>query len=267
VFPVLGARQIEEIKKSDIVKLLDRIEDENGPVMADRTLAYLRKVFNWHATRSDDFRSPFVRGMARTKPDERARKRILNDDEIRAVWKAAGEMKNAFGPLVRYLLLTGTRLREAAHMRRGELDNKAWVIPAARYKTKIDHAVPLSKAAKAIVEAMPVIDGSDLVFTNNGRTAISAWAQFKDRLDQLSGVHGWVLHDLRRTARSLMSRAKVSADIGERCLGHTMAGERKTYDRYDYLAEKAEAFEALAALVERIINPPANNVVELRGAQ
>ena len=85
VYPVMGARPIEDIRRSDIVRLLDRIEDNNGPVMADLTLAYIRRVMNWHASRSDEFRSPIVRGMARTSGKERARARILTDDELRAV--------------------------------------------------------------------------------------------------------------------------------------------------------------------------------------
>jgi hypothetical protein len=68
----------------------------------------------------------------------------------------------------------------------------------------------------------------------------------------------WVLHDLRRTARSLMSRAKVPTDHAERALGHVMGGVRETYDRYEYLDEKRAAFEALAALVAPILNPTAN---------
>ena len=75
----------------------------------------------------------------------------------------------------------------------------------------------------------------------------------------------WRLHDLRRTARSLMSRAKVPTDHAERALGHVMGGVRETYDRYEYLDEKKAAFEALAGVVELILNPPANNVVALRG--
>jgi integrase len=87
--------------------------------MADLTLAYMRKVFNWHAVRTE-FRSPIVRGMARTKPLERARDRVLTDDELRKVWRAAGDMKNAFGPFVRFTLLTATRREEAASMRRSD---------------------------------------------------------------------------------------------------------------------------------------------------
>jgi Arm DNA-binding domain len=80
VYPALGARQIDEIKRSDINKLLDKIEDEGGARTATLTLAYLRRVMNWHATRTDDFRSPIVGGMARGTTTKRDR--VLTDDEF-----------------------------------------------------------------------------------------------------------------------------------------------------------------------------------------
>jgi hypothetical protein len=86
VYPQIGDIQVNDIKRSEIVNMLDRIATENGPVMADRTLANLRKAFNWYASRSDDFRSPIVKGMAKTKPKERAGTRVLADDEIRDIW-------------------------------------------------------------------------------------------------------------------------------------------------------------------------------------
>lgn len=125
VYPALGDRPVNDLRRSDIVRLLDKIEDESGPVMADKTLAFIRRVFNWHASRSDDFRSPVVQGMARTKPGERARARVLSDDELRVVWKAA-EGQGAFGRLVRFLLLTGARRTEAAAMPWAELDCADW---------------------------------------------------------------------------------------------------------------------------------------------
>ena len=91
VLPTLGTRPIDGIKRNEIVSLLDKIEDRSGPRMADMTLAVLRKIMNWHETRREEFRSPIVRGMARIKPKERARSRTLTDDELQAVWKAAGE--------------------------------------------------------------------------------------------------------------------------------------------------------------------------------
>jgi integrase len=120
VYPTLGKRSIGEVKRSDIIRLLDKIEDDRGPVMADMTLAYIRRVMNWHASRSDDFRSPIIRGMARTKPKERARQRILNDDELRAVWNAAGD-GTAFGSMLRFILLMAARRDEVAKMRWDEL--------------------------------------------------------------------------------------------------------------------------------------------------
>jgi len=77
-------------------------------------------------------------------------------------------------------------------------------------------------------------------------------------------VSNWRVHDLRRTARSLLSRAGIAADIGERCLGHALPGIRGTYDHYDYQPEMRRAYDALAALIERIANPPKGNVTALR---
>ena len=81
--------------------------------------------------------------------------------------------------------------------------------------------------------------------------------------DEDCGVSDWTIHDLRRTARSLMSRAGVQPDHAERCLGHVVTGIRGTYDRHAFRDEKLAAFEALAALVDRIVNP-ADNVVQMR---
>jgi integrase len=253
VYPKFGARQIDDIRRSEIVRLLDRIEDDSGAVMADRTLAYLRRVMAWHAGRSDDFRSPIVRGMARTKPAELARDRILSDDEIRKLWDAAKTLNNAFGPLVRFVLLTACRKSEAAKMQRAEIAGDLWTIPAARNKGKRDHVIPLTKAAQAVLAELPVIGDGQFVFTHDGRRFISGFSKFKMKIDALSGVTGWRIHDLRRTARSLMSRAKVDADIAERCLGHVIGGVRGVYDRHEYIDEKRRAFEKLAAEFKRIV--------------
>jgi integrase len=278
VYPKLGNRQIDDIKRTDIVRLLDAVEEERGPVMADQVLAYLRRVFAWHASRSDDFRSPIVRGMARTKPRDRARERTLTDDEIRIVWKTAEAFPGPFGALVRFVLLTATRRNEAARLVRGEISDNGqdWTIPAARYKSKQDHLVPLSVAARSLLAGIPAIGRSNdgYVFTTGGKTPISGFSKCKHQFDSavaeaLRGkdpkakpLPNWTLHDLRRTARSLMSRAGVPSDHAERCLGHVIGGVRETYDRHSYQVEKKHAFEALAVQIERIINPQ-DNVVAL----
>src|SRR5262249_18237140 len=128
VFPVIGAIPIADIRRSDVIRVLDGVADNAGPVQADRTLAYLSRVFNWYAARSDDFRSPIVRGMARTRPKERARDRILSDDELVRVWLYA-ERNGAFGALVRFILLTAARLGEAADLPWTEITNGDWTLP------------------------------------------------------------------------------------------------------------------------------------------
>jgi integrase len=265
VYPKFGARQIADITRREIARLLDKIEDERGPVMADMVLACLRRLMSWHAGRSDDFRSPIVRGMARTKPQERARTRILSDDELRAVWRAAEASQNPFARMVLYILLTATRRDEAARMTRREIDGADWTIPAARHKGKHDMLIPLSEAAQALLMDVPVIGrrSGGFVFTTDGERPLGGFSKFKRAFDQACGVTGWTLHDLRRTARSLMSRAGVPSDHAERCLGHVIGGVRGTYDRHEYHDEKARAFEALAALIDRIVNPPAANVVSI----
>jgi integrase len=265
VYPVIGDRPIGSIRRSDIVALLDKIEDERGQRMADVTLAALRRIFNWHATRSDDFVPPFVRGMVRQDAAAHRRSRILSDSELRAVWTAAAAPEaQPFGALVRLALLTSARRGELAGMQWDEIDaDGIWTLPASRSKTKTEIVRPLSKAALDAIAQQPRINEWVLTATGNG--PLRSFGHPKDCLDAASGVRDWRLHDLRRTARSLLSRAGVNSDVAERCLGHAVPGVRGVYDRHKYLDEMRHAFEALAAEIHRIVNPPADNVVPLHG--
>ena len=262
IFPAFGAREIGDIRRSEIVRLLDKVEDENGARTAQAVLAYLSKLFSWHAGRDDEFRSPIVRGMGRINATERARTRVLSDDELKAVWAAAEASGALFDLYVEFLLLTGVRRMEAARMTRAELSGADWLIPAARVKTKRDHLVPLSQSALDVLAKLPVIGGpGGFVFTNDGSRPVGSFTVRKSDLQKRSGTDGWTLHDLRRTARSLMSRAGVDSDHAERCLGHVIGGVRGVYDRHEYRAEKAAALKKLAAQIDHIVNPSAENVV------
>jgi integrase len=260
IFPKFGARPIDSIRRSEIVRLLDKIEDESGPVMADAVLAYLRRLMTWYAGRSDDFRSPIVRGMARTSPSERRRERILTDDELRAVWKAAETSNSLFGTYLQFLILTAARRNEAAQMRWVEIEGEIWTIPSRRSKQKgfesgREVVLPLSRAAIAVLSVLPRLGDGQLVFTSDGRRPLGGFSKAKKKFDERCGVFGWTLHDLRRTARSLMSRAGVPPDIAERCLGHVIPGVRGIYDRHEYLEEKRRAFDALAKAIQETVNP------------
>jgi integrase len=269
VKPKIGAIGIYDLKRSRVSEMLDEIADENGEVMADRTLAYCSKGFNWFEVNGhdDDFKSPIVRGMQRTKASEHVRKRILTADEIRALWKATEGDAEPFGPMLRFILLTACRRMEAAAMSHGEIKDGNWIIPAARYKTKVETILPLSGAAQAVLAQMPKVKGVDYVFSRRTRP-LGGFSQLKTKIDEKVGFSDWVIHDLRRTARSLMSKAGVQPDHAERCLGHLIPGVQGVYDQYEYLDEKRAAFEALARMIDVILNPPdVSNVTEFRKAQ
>jgi integrase len=263
VYPAIGERPIGSVRRSELTAMLDKIEDASGPRMADVALAVLRRVFTWHALRDDNFLSPIVRGMNRQKSAEHRRSRILDDDELRAVW-AATEDNAPFSALVRFLLLTSARRTEASAMKRDEVDaDGIWVLPASRSKTKTEVTRPLSKAAQEILAEQPHIDGCDYVFSATGRGPFKSYPNEKQKLDAKSGVVGWRLHDLRRTARSLLSRAGVNSDVAEKSLGHSRGDIIERYDRHKYLSEMAHAFELLSAEIERIVHPPTSEVADM----
>jgi integrase len=252
---VLGRVPLDQIKRGQFVRELDRIADDNGPVRSDRVLSALKTLLSWHAGRSD-YVSVLGRGGRRTSIRERARTRILDDAELLKVWIAAEQDTTPFGSFLRFTLLTATRRGESAGLHRSELSDggTVWVIPAARYKSKRDTLIPLSKAAQQIIAGQPV--RGPYVFGVDGSRPLGGFNDRKKNLDARSGVSGYGLHDLRRSARTLLSRAGVAADIAEMCLGHAFVGVRGVYDRFQYIDEKREAFEALAQMVEGLVRPP-----------
>ena len=226
VRPRIGTKAINELRRADIVEMLDAIEDKGSAHLADMVLALVRKAFNWWATRDEQFISPIVRGMARTKVGDLSRQRVLTDDEIRHVWKAfAGFHPEAYGRIGRVLMLTGARLNEIAALRWDEIDDGVFTIPASRHKAKTNHTLPILPTVAALIGSRP--KGAEFVFsTQKGTTPFSGFSKAKVALDKkinasrkeakLKPIPDWRLHDLRRTARSLMSRAGVTSDIAER---------------------------------------------------
>jgi integrase len=200
--------------------------------------------------------------MSRWEPKEHRGTRILDDDELRQLWAATADGQ-PFCSLIRFLLLTAARRGEAAGMRWGEVKDGIWTLPASRSKTKVEVARPLSRAAQAVLAAQPR-DDLPYVFTTTGAGPIKSFSEPKAKLDAASGISGYRLHDLRRTSRSLLARAGINSDLAERCLGHAMPTIRATYDRHRYIEEMGHAFEALAALIERIVSGADAAVVQFR---
>jgi integrase len=264
--PHFGQLQMADIRRRDLMALLDEIEDTRGPRAADKTLGVLSRMFNWWAARDDEFASPIVRGMRRVSAAGRARSRILGDEELRAFCQATGA-GGPFGAFCRMLLLTGQRRAKVAAMRWQDIDGAGtWSIPAEPREKINAGRLGLPPLAQAVLAGVPRVAGYPYVFTGRTRGAqLSGFSKSKRRLDAAMAealgqpVAPWVLHDLRRTARSLMARAGVRPDIAERTLGHRIGGVEGIYDRHSYQAEKADALARLAALIEGIVSQPAGN--------
>ncbi len=253
-------RLIAKISRSDVTALLDIVEDEHGSRQADGVLALLSKLFNWHATRTDDFSSPIIRGMKRVSPTANARKRILNDAEIRALWHCTGAV-GTFGSFARVLLLTAQRRTKIQDMKWDEISPTGdWTIATEAREKGNPLVLKLPALATDTINQIPRRPENPFVFAGRRRgKPINGLSNAKKELDEAMAIHmgtkptHWVLHDLRRTAKTLMRRAGVSREISERVLGHAIPGAEGVYDQYSYYDEKAAALRKLGLLVGKIL--------------
>ena len=196
----------------------------------------------------------------RRLPQDRSRDRILDDNEIRGLWGALDQVDPTFADVIRLCLLTAQRRDKVASMRWEDVDLGAgtWTIPTEAREKGNAGTMVLPAMAIEILRRRPAINGSPYVFAASFSRKrefpiFSAWSQRKRQLDKILPIAPWVIHDLRRTARSLLARIGVNRDIAERMLGHKEAGVIRIYDRHDYAAEMAAAAAQLAAELERIL--------------
>lgn len=272
VVPAWKGRRLPEIGRADVHELLDGIVDRGAPILANRVLAAVRKMFGWAVERGLVDASPCEKVKAPSA--ERSRDRVLSDDELRQVWRAADAIGWPFGALFKVLILTGQRRNEVGSMRWSELDldKKLWTLPRERAKNDVQHSVPLSEPALTILRGLPRV--GPYVFSTNGKTPVSGYTRAKQRLDAAlpkavdgGSVPAWVLHDLRRTAASGMARLGIALPVIERVLNHvsgSFGGIVGVYQRHSFADEKGHALEAWGAFVERLVSEPGGNVVEMK---
>ena len=286
ILPAWKDREFIGIRRGDVTKLLDDVEEASGPSQADHVLAVVRGIMNWFETRNDDYVTPIARGMRRTDPKDRIRTRMLKDDEIRIVWSVA-EVNGTYGAFVRVALLTAQRRGKIAAMRWSDVDiDGVWNIATEDREKGNAGALLLPDSALDVIREQNRIDNNPYVFAGRGSGHFVGWTPRKRAFDSkvtqalreaakergddpktVEPLPRWTVHDLRRTARSLMSRAGVRPDIAERVMGHSLSGVEGVYDRHSYRDEKAEALKRLAGVIEEIINPPSGeNVVPMRKA-
>ena len=268
VIPTWGHRSIADIGRRDVLDLIDSIVDRGAVSMARQVRAHLHRLFRWCVGRGILDANPMT---DLPKPGEATkRERVLSDAELKAVWKSATDLGWPFGSVVQLLMLTGARRSEIGGLRWAEIvDRQRISLSGARTKNGEPHSIALSKPALAVIDGLPRIADSDLVFTTNGKTPISGWSKFKTELDAGGEVEPWVLHDLRRSCATGLQKLGISLQVIEAVLGHvsgSRAGVVGVYQRHSFDAEKTAALEAWGAHVMALIEgKKPGKVLPMRG--
>jgi integrase len=269
-------RDIRAVTRRDVLDVLDAIIERGAAVQANRLLTRLKPFFAWCVERGILEVSPVA--TLRPPSPETSRDRVLADDELAAIWRAADEIGYPFGRAIQLLILTGQRRSEVLEAEWPEFDvvGRMWTLPKERSKTGVAHVVSLSEPVLNLLGDLPRIGAPPrLLFTTNGVTPFSGVSKAFDRLGKLAARHRgaplahWRPHDLRRTFASGCARLGVPVHVVEKALNHTsgtFGGIVGVYQRHDYLEERRHALEAWAAHVMGLVNgQAASNVVELRG--
>jgi len=272
VVPAWRGRRLSEITRADVHALLDTIIDRGAPIGANRTFAQLRKMTKWALSRGLIDRNP-CDGV--DKPSaEKQRDRVLSDDELGAIWRAAKGLGFPYGALTQLLMLTGQRLSEVAGMRWSEIDGDArvWSLPSERTKNGRAHSLPLSPQAIAIIGELPCFENSDFALGDGGPP--NSFSHAKRRLDGVLAIHRlapWTFHDLRRSAASGMARIGADLHVIERVLNHasgSFSGIVQVYQKHKYETEMRATLEAWGRHVDAVVSGETHaNVVAFAGRQ
>jgi integrase len=276
VLPRWRDREFTSVRRSDVMGLVRQAKRNHGQRQAQYILAVVRGLVFWAAEETehvgDDYVVPILMRRRRRQrgAGKRAgiRERSLTHDELRTLWPVF-EASGAFGALCQTLLLTGQRLGKVAALRWQDLgENGAWEIPAEPGEKHTGGMLVLPPMALDAIRKQRRVEGNPYVFFGSKTGShIAGFSPRKRELDKAAPqVAHWTLHDLRRTAKSLMREAGVTSFDSERVLGHVIPGVEGVYDQHSYRTEKQRALAALAALVQRILDPDTTtNIVLLRG--
>lgn len=277
--PKFGTRSIHALTKHDVISVVESVTKRGSPIMANRTLAAIRKFLNWCISRAIIEASPAKGINAQAK--EQSRDRTLAAHETRDVIAAARQMAYPFGSIIELLFMTAQRRDEVAAMRWSEvdLDKAVWTIPAARAKNGKAHDVHLSKCAVALLRSLPRFvlpdnSESDQVFTTTGETPFSGFSKAKSKLDEKMlqamrkraakngknpneiSVAPWRLHDIRRTVTTELSRLGVAIHIADAILNHksgTIGGVMAVYQRNEFTEERRDALNKWCDRIDAIM--------------
>jgi integrase len=262
LIPAWGHRAVGDIRRRDVLDLLDGIVDRGAPTMARRTHAYIHRFFRWSIGRGIIEANPAA--SLPMQGSETRRERVLTDDELALVWRASMATDSLFGSIYRLLILTGARRGEIGGLRWTEIIDGDISLSGERTKNGQPHVIPLAAPARAIIEELPHFAGSPFAFGLRTPTG-GAWDRAKAKLDAAAAdqKHGepiapWRVHDLRRTVATGLQRLSFNLQVIEAVLGHisgSRSGVVAVYQRHSFADEKREALEAWGAHVMALSKP------------
>lgn len=243
LLPYLGDVDPSEVKRKDIVAILDRVVDNSGRVQANRTQAIISKMFNYHVDRGELEFNP-IQGMRRVGGKEQPRDRVLSDLELRKLWRFrfTPEMRKA----LRFMIVTGMRKCEALGLMWDDIEGDVATIPAQRTKTGREYRIILNSLA---LEQLKPNNHTHCFLSNRG-TPFSPWAM-NVRFRKLEFT--FTPHDLRRTFATNAARWGIERFIISKLLCHADTSITAVYDRYDYEKEKRKAMEVIDQRLREIV--------------
>jgi integrase len=262
-----AGRSIHEVGKRDVVELISAIEQRGAPVAANKALKSIKTFLRWCVGRAVLNQSPAEGVPMPTK--EIARDRVLSDEELGRVILAARAIDDRYGGIVELLALTGQRREEVAKLAWEELDfgQRVWTIPKHRTKNAKPHVVHLSDESLAVLQRMK--KHGPHAFAFQGSKPFDHFAPAKRKLDEVSGVMGWRLHDLRRTCVSGMARLGVAPHVADKILNHqsgTISGVAAVYQRHHFLSERKDALERWGTHVGKIVTAMQGELCKIKEA-
>jgi len=274
IHPAIGELAVTRVNSRDILGIVRKIKESGRPSISNDALIYCKQLFN-HAmklglTPSNPALSLSIQDAGGT---EKSRNRALSFEEVKTVLKCLNEHQDIFtrdNYLATILLLIfGVRKGEliAAKWAEFNLSDKIWMLSEERTKTKAAIKIPIPEQAIPLLEELKIRScSSEYLFPSRRASKRRAYIS-DDTLNHAlakmfglkvdgnkepypnilgkAGIEHFVIHDLRRTCRSLLAELGIPPHIAERCLNHKIRGVEGVYDRYDYFEERKVALNAL----------------------
>lgn len=263
VLPTLGHMPIAEIERADIHDLIDALVAEDRkpkplPGAAREVIKHVHRLFDFAYDRGLISANPAHKFKRKDIKSNGDNGRVLNDEELKAIWHAAVRIGYPHGDWIRLLMLTGSRRNEWAEAVRSEIDfeTRTHTVSERRHKKRRNHTVPLADAAWEIVDAIPIWNEGDfLLSTTGGKVAINSASDAKKKIDKLAPIQvPWKFHDLRRTVETRMAALGIKPDHFGAVMGHVKKGMERVYNLHDYEAEKRAALDLYAKHLMEVVS-------------